>query len=316
MPGSGESPGLVVASEVAAALDAARPVVALESTIISHGMPYPRNVETALRVEETVRSRGAVPATIAILDGRLKVGLDAAEIERLGKRGGAVTKTSRRDIPFIVARGADGATTVAATILIASMAGIRVMATGGIGGVHRGVEETMDISADLDELARHTVAVVCAGIKSVLDIGRTLEYLETVGVPVVGFGTDRLPAFYARESEFPVDYRVDTAAEVADALQAKSALGLDGAILVTNPVPAAHAMQNTEIDALIDDAILAMNRRGITGKATTPYLLAAIADNSGGRSLETNIELVVNNAAVAADIAVAYSRHAGRSVAP
>ena len=310
MPANNEQANLDLAAEVAAALDSGRPVVALESTIISHGMPYPRNVETALRVEETVRSRGAVPATIAILNGCLKVGLDAAEIEQLGKRGQAVTKTSRRDIPFIVARGLDGATTVAATILVAAMAGIRVMATGGIGGVHRGVEETMDVSADLEELARHTIAVVCAGIKSVLDIGRTLEYLETVGVPVVGFRTDSVPAFYARESGFGVDYRADAAGDVADALRAKVRLGVDGAILVTNPVPEAHAMPTAEIDALIDEAIRAMNTHGITGKATTPYLLAAIAENSEGRSLDTNIELVVSNARVAADIAVAYSSHA------
>mgnify|MGYP001814788908 FL=1 len=299
-------PNLDIAPEVRAALDAKRPVVALESTIISHGMPYPRNVDTALRVEETVRSHGAVPATIAILDGRLKVGLASTDIDRLGRLGEKVTKTSRRDIPFVVARQEDGATTVAATILIAAMAGIRVMATGGIGGVHRGVEETMDVSADLDELARCTIAVVCAGIKSVLDIGRTLEYLETVGVPVVGFGTDVVPAFYARESGFPVDYRVDTAAAVADALRAKTGLGIEGAILVTNPVPAAHAIAAEDIDALIDEAVISMNQLGITGKATTPYLLAAIAESSGGRSLDTNIELVVNNAAVAADIAVSY----------
>ena len=299
-------PNLDIAPEVRAALDAKRPVVALESTIISHGMPYPRNVDTALRVEETVRSHGAVPATIAILDGRLKVGLASTDIDRLGRLGEKVTKTSRRDIPFVVARQEDGATTVAATILIAAMAGIRVMATGGIGGVHRGVEEALDVSADLDELARCTIAVVCAGIKSVLDVGRTLEYLETVGVPVVGFGTDVVPAFYARESGFPVDYRVDTAAAVADALRAKTGLGIEGAILVTNPVPAAHAIAAEDIDALIDEAVISMNKLGITGKATTPYLLAAIAERSGGRSLDTNIELVVKNAAVAADIAVSY----------
>jgi pseudouridine-5'-phosphate glycosidase len=308
MSGSKDLPGLSISPDVRDALAEGRPVVALESTIISHGMPYPRNVQTAVRVEETVSAHGAVPATIAILDGRLKVGLDAAEIEYLGRRGQAVTKTSRRDIPFIVSRQADGATTVAATILIAAMAGIRVMATGGIGGVHRGVEQTMDISADLDELARHTIAVVCAGIKSVLDIGRTLEYLETVGVPVVGFGTDTVPAFYARESKFAVDYRVDDAADVSAALHAKAGLGIDGAILVTNPVPEAHALAPAEIDALINEAIVSMNERGITGKATTPYLLAAIAERSGGRSLDANIELVVNNAALAADIAVAYAR--------
>ena len=312
MPANNRKADLDLATGVGEALKGGRPVVALESTIISHGMPYPRNVETALRVEETVRSRGAVPATIAILNGRLKVGLDAAGIEQLGKRGPAVTKTSRRDIPFIVARGLDGATTVAATILIAAMAGIRVMATGGIGGVHRGVEETMDVSADLQELGRHTIAVVCAGIKSVLDIGRTLEYLETVGVPVVGYQTDSVPAFYARESRFGVDYRADTAGDISDALRQKVRLGIDGAILVANPVPEAHAIPHAEIDALIDEAISTMNRQGITGKSTTPYLLAAIAENSRGRSLDTNIELVVNNARLAADIAVAFSGDAGR----
>ncbi|MDH3440821.1 MAG: pseudouridine-5'-phosphate glycosidase [Gammaproteobacteria bacterium] len=292
--------------DVCDALDNHQPVVALESTIISHGMPYPRNVETAMQVEETVRANGATPATIAILNGRLKIGLAESELEYLGRTGTEVTKTSRRDIPFIVSQERDGATTVAATILIAGMVGIRVMATGGIGGVHRGVEATMDISADLDELARNTMAVVCAGIKSVLDVGRTLEYLETVGVPVVGFKTDTVPAFYARDSEFPVDYRVDDASAVAAALQAKASLGIDGAILVTNPVPKEHALESSEINRLIDEALSAMNERGITGKDTTPYLLARIAEQSGGKSLDANIALVVNNARVASEIASAY----------
>ncbi|MGI9262957.1 MAG: pseudouridine-5'-phosphate glycosidase [Woeseiaceae bacterium] len=289
------------------ALESNRPVVALESTIISHGMPYPRNVETALQVEETVRENGATPATIAILDGKLRVGLRQSEIERLGKAGSEVTKTSRRDLPFIVSQKQDGATTVATTILIAEMAGIRVMATGGIGGVHRGVEKTMDISADLEELARCTMAVVCAGIKSVLDVGRTLEYLETVGVPVVGFQTDAVPAFYARDSEFAVDYRVDDGAAAAAALRAKMQLGVDGAILVTNPVPEKHALEASEINRLIDAAIIAMDEEGVTGKDTTPYLLARIAEKSGGQSLDANIALVINNARVAAGIAVEYS---------
>lgn len=294
--------------DVNKALRRGKPVVALESTIICHGMPYPKNVETAFRVEKTVRENGAVPATMAILDGRLKAGLTGAEIEALGTRGEKVIKASRRDIPFVVARGADGATTVAATMMIAEMAGIRIMATGGIGGVHRGVEETMDISADLEELARTNVAVVCAGIKSVLDIGRTLERLETAGVPVVGFGTDTVPAFYARSSGFPVDYRVESAAEAAAAINAKFSLGINGSVLITNPVPETHAMDNAQIETLIENAIAEMNERGITGKETTPYLLATIAEQSEGRSLEANIELVVNNARVAALVAVEYSR--------
>ena len=295
-------------ADVAKALAAGNPVVALESTIISHGMPYPRNVETALQVEAAVRERGVTPATIAILDGRLKVGLSRPEIEHLGKSGEAITKTSRRDIPFIIARRQDGATTVAATMILAAMAGIRVMATGGIGGVHRGVEQTMDISADLGELAQNDIAVVCAGIKSVLDIGRTLEYLETIGVPVIGYRTDSVPAFYARQSEFAVDYRVDEPVEIASAMRAKDQLALRGAILVTNPVPAEHALEPAEIDGYIDEAIVAMDAAGITGKDTTPYLLARIAERTGGRSLAANIELVLNNARLAAEIAVEFSR--------
>ncbi len=294
---------LDVAPEVAEALDAGRPVVALESTIISHGMPYPRNVETALEVENAVREGGAVPATIAILDGRLRAGLAAEEIRRLGKGGAAVTKCSRRDLPFVVAGKRDGATTVAATMIIAAMAGIRVFATGGIGGVHRGVEETLDISADLEELARTDVAVVCAGIKSVLDIGRTLEYLETHGVTVVGYGTDTLPAFYARESDFGVDYRADSAAEVAAALNCKRDMGLGGGMVVAVPIPEQYALARSEIDAVIDEAIGEMHTRGIAGKDTTPFLLARIAERTGGRSLDANIGLVINNARVAAEIA-------------
>lgn len=290
------------------ALNNNEPVVALESTIICHGMPYPRNVETANRVEAVVRDRGAMPATIAILEGRLKVGLDESQLEFLGSNGQQVIKTSRRDIPFVVSRGMDGATTVASTMIVAAMAGIRVMATGGIGGVHRGVEQTMDVSADLEELSRTNIAVVCAGIKSVLDIGRTLEYLETIGVPVVGYQTDTVPAFYARSSGFPVDYRVDDTNAAAAALQAKYAIGIDGAVLVTNPVPAEHAMERDEIDGIIDEAIAEMNERGITGKETTPFLLARIADRTEGRSLNANIQLVLSNAQLAAEIAVSYGR--------
>lgn len=296
---------LDVAEEVAVALRDGEAVVALESTIISHGMPQPQNIETALRVERTVRENGAVPATIAILGGRLKAGLTADEIHYLGEQGQALAKTSRRDIALVVSRGKDGATTVAASMIIAAMAGIRVFATGGIGGVHRGVTETMDVSADLEELATTDVAVVCAGIKSVLDIGRTLEYLETKGVPVVGYRTDSMPAFYTVSSGFPIDYRVETAAEVAAALNAKREMGLSGGMVVANPIPAEHALHDDEIGVVIDEAIREMGRLGITGKDTTPFLLARIAERTGGRSLAANIELVVNNARLAAEIATA-----------
>lgn len=304
---------LDVAPEVAAALAANRPVVALESTIISHGMPYPQNVRTATRVEAAVREEGAVPATIAIIDGRLTVGLDATGVERLGRGGPGVAKVSRRDIPFIVARGGDGATTVAATMIIAAMAGIRVFATGGIGGVHRGAEVSMDISADLDELGRTDVAVVCAGVKSVLDLGRTLEYLETRGVPVVGWKTDTLPAFYTRSSGLPVDYRVDTPLEAAAAMHAKWRLRLSGGIVIAVPVPEDAALDPADIDAAIDEAVAAMPAQGVVGKAATPFLLQRIADQTGGRSLAANIALVVNNARVAARIAHAYCRADTRS---
>ena len=298
---------LDIAPEVAAALAEGGPVVALESTIISHGMPYPDNVDTALTVEATVREGGALPATIAIIGGRLKVGLSADEIRHIGRRGTEVIKCSRRDLPFVVTRQLDGATTVAATMIIAAMAGIRVFATGGIGGVHRGVEDTLDISADLEELARTSVAVVCAGIKSVLDIGRTLEYLETQGVPVVGYRTDTLPAFYARSSGFGVDYRVDSAEEVAAAMRSKWDLGLEGGLVVAAPVPEASALTREEIDGVIDEALAEMQRQGITGKDTTPFLLASIAERTGGRSLEANIQLVINNARIAAAIAAEFA---------
>ena len=303
---------LDIAPEVATALAAGEAVVALESTIISHGMPYPRNVETATTVEATVRNGGATPATIAVLDGRLKVGLSPDEIRHLGERGTDVVKCSRRDLPFIIARQQDGATTVAATMIIAAMAGIRVFATGGIGGVHRDVEDTLDISADLEELARSNVAVVCAGIKSILDIGRTLEYLETKGVPVVGYQTNTLPAFYSRSSGFAVDYRIDTAADVAAALRTKWGIGLDGGMVVAVPIPEQHALDNDEIDSVIDQAIIEMQQQGITGKDTTPFLLASIAERTGGRSLEANSQLVLNNARVAAEVAVELSRGKSR----
>ncbi|MCG9754055.1 pseudouridine-5'-phosphate glycosidase [Shewanella insulae] len=294
--------------EVKAALDAGRPVVALESTIISHGMPYPQNVETALKVEQIIRDNGAVPATIAILKGRLKVGMTHDEIEYLGKAGQAVIKTSRRDIPFIVAKQADGATTVASTMILAAMAGVKVFATGGIGGVHRGAQQTFDISADLQELANTDVAVVCAGAKSILDIGLTLEYLETQGVPVVGYETETLPAFYTRESDFGVDYRLDTPKQVADAMTAKWLMGLKGGMVVANPIPAEYALDKAMIDQVIKDAVAEMDAKGISGKASTPFLLAKVAEKTEGSSLAANIQLVFNNAKLAAQIACEYSR--------
>ena len=297
---------LDVNPEVAAAVAAGKPVVALESTIISHGMPYPQNVETALNVEKVIRANGAVPATIAILGGRLKAGLTPAEIEYLGKTGQAVTKASRRDLPVIVAKGMDGATTVTTTMMIAHMAGINIFATGGIGGVHRGAETTMDISADLEELANTPVMVVCAGAKSILDLGLTLEYLETHGVPVLGYGTKELPAFYTRRSGFEVDYRVDSPEELAKIFKVQRDLGLKGGVLVTNPIPEEYAMDFDVINKAIDEAIAQSVKEGIHGKATTPYLLAKVKDLTGGDSLASNIQLVYNNAALAAKTAAAY----------
>ncbi len=299
---------LEIAPEVGAALAAGKPVVALESTIISHGMPYPQNVETALNVEKIVRENGAVPATIAIIGGKLKAGLSREEIEYLGKKGYAVTKASRRDLPVLAARGADGATTVATTMIIAAMAGIKVFATGGVGGVHRGAEVTMDISADLEELAQTPVLVVCAGAKSILDLGLTLEYLETKGVPVIGYGTDELPAFYTRKSGFGVDYRLDTPEEVAAAFRAKLDMGLKGGMLVTNPIPEAYSMDPDVINRAIDAAIAEANARGIKGKQTTPFLLAKVKEITGGDSLASNIRLVYNNAALAAQVAAELER--------
>ena len=297
------NPYLDISPEVQEALAAGKPVVALESTIISHGMPYPQNVETALNVERIIRENGAVPATIAIIRGRLKAGLSADEIEYLGRKGYDVTKASRRDLPVLAARGDDGATTVATTMIIASMAGIKVFATGGVGGVHRGAEVTMDISADLEELAQTPVLVVCAGAKSILDLGLTLEYLETKGVPVIGYGTDELPAFYTRRSGFGVDYRLDTPDEVAAAFRAKLTMELKGGMLVTNPIPEEYSMDPDIINKAIDDAVAEANAKGIRGKQTTPFLLAKIKDITGGDSLASNIRLVYNNAKLAAQIA-------------
>jgi len=294
---------LDVSPEVAEALRLGKPVVALESTIISHGMPYPQNVETALKVEAVIRENGAVPATVAIIGGRLKAGLSADEIEYLGKKGRDVIKASRRDLPVLVARRADGATTVTTTMMIAAMAGIKVFATGGIGGVHRGAETTMDISADLEELAKTPVMVICAGAKSILDLGLTLEYLETKGVPVIGYGTDELPAFYTRRSGFKVDYRMDTPAEIAAAFRVKLDAGLEGGMLVTNPIPEEYSMNPEVIDAAISQALSEASAQGIHGKETTPFLLARIKDITGGDSLASNIQLVLNNARLAAAVA-------------
>ena len=296
---------LSVSPEVRAALDAGKPVVALESTIISHGMPYPKNVETALNVEKIIRENGATPATVAIIGGKITVGCTPEQIEYLGKKGLAVTKASRRDLPVLLMRGEDGATTVTTTMIGAAMAGIRVFATGGIGGVHRGAETTMDISADLEELAETPVTVICAGAKSILDLGLTLEYLETKGVPVIGYGTEELPAFYTNVSGFKVDYRLDTPKEIADAFKVKLDCGLKGGMLVTNPIPAEYAMDPAYINKNIDEAIAECERLGIKGKQTTPYLLDKIQKLTGGKSLEANIHLVYNNARLGALVAKA-----------
>ena len=296
---------LDVAPEVAQAIADGKPVVALESTIISHGMPYPQNVETALQVEAIIRENGAVPATIAIINGRLKAGCSKEEIEYLGKQGPKVTKASRRDLAVLVSRGADGATTVTTTMIIAHMAGIRVFATGGIGVVHRGAETTMDISADLEEPAHTPVMVVCAGAKSILDLGLTLEYLETHGVPVIGYGTKELPAFYTRKSGFAVDYQMDSPEELAAAFRTSLELGFEGGMLVTNPIPEAFSMDPAVINKAIDDALNEAKEKGIHGKETTPFLLAKVKELTGGDSLDSNIQLVFNNARLAAQTACA-----------
>lgn len=301
------NPLLDIQPEVAAALSLGEPVVALESTIISHGMPWPQNLETALAVEAEVRAAGAVPATVAVVDGRLKAGLSHEALEDLARRGPAVVKASRRDLPVLTARGQSGATTVAATMIIAALAGIRVFATGGIGGVHRGAETTMDISADLQELARTPVAVVCAGIKSILDLGLTLEYLETHGVPVLGYGCDRLPAFYCRDSDHGVDARVDSPMEAAQLLFAQWRLGYPGGLVIANPAPEAHALPRAAVDGAIAQALAEATAQGITGKATTPFLLQRVNELTGGQSLAANIALVRHNARTAAQIAVAFA---------
>ncbi len=299
---------LKISEEVRYALEHGKPVVALESTIISHGMPYPDNVKTALTVEKTVRENGAVPATIAIIKGVPTVGLSEEEIEHLGKEGTKAVKVSRRDIPVVIAKKLDGATTVASTMIFAETAGIKVFATGGIGGVHRGATETMDISADLEELHQTNVTVVCAGAKSILDLGLTLEYLETKGVPVLGYKTDELPAFFTRKSGFKVDYRMDSPEEIAAAVKAKDALGLSGGMLVANPVPEEYSMDPDKIEAVISEAVEEAKALGIAGKKVTPFLLEKIRNVTGGDSLFTNVKLVLNNAALAAKIAVELTK--------
>jgi pseudouridine-5'-phosphate glycosidase len=298
---------LDLSDEVAAALREHRPVVALESTLIAHGMPWPRNVETAHAVESAVREAGAVPATIAVLDGRCKAGLSTDDIERIGHGGNALAKVSRRDLPVVVARGGTGATTVAATMIIAGLAGIRVFATGGIGGVHRGGAATFDVSADLQELARTPVAVVCAGAKSILDLGLTLEYLETLGVPVLGFRTERLPAFYSRDSGFALDARFDTPRELARVMHAQWQLGLGGGLVIANPIPEAHEVPREHVEHVTRQALADARTDGITGKALTPFLLARVNALTRGASLEANVALVVNNARLAAQVGAAYA---------
>lgn len=296
---------LEVADEVAHAISGSGAVLALESTIITHGMPFPRNMETALEVQRVVRDSGATPATIAIMDGKLKVGLSDDEVESLARLGPDAVKCSRRDIPFLLSNGSSGATTVAATMIIASMAGIRVFATGGIGGVHRGAEQSMDISADLQELAKTSVAVICAGPKAILDIGLTLEYLETHGVPVIGYGVNELPAFYSRKSGFAVDYRIDTPAEIAAALKIKWSLGLDGGAVIANPIPEDAAMDFAMVEQLITTATQEADENGISGKELTPFLLQRIEELTRGESLDANIALILNNARLGAEIAKA-----------
>jgi pseudouridine-5'-phosphate glycosidase len=300
-------PSLALSAEVSEALAAGGPVVALESTIISHGMPYPRNVEMAIEVEAIIRDGGATPATIAVLDGVPRIGLDRDQLETLASHPD-VAKVSLRDLPHVIARRGHGATTVASTMRLAALGGIPVFVTGGLGGVHRGASTTMDISADLTELGQTNVAVISAGVKSILDIGLTLEALETLGVPVVGFGTDEFPSFYSRSSGHPAPLRVDTVQELAAMMRAKWDLGLAGAISIANPVPEADEIPAAEISGLIEQALAESDERGIHGKNITPFLLGRIVELSGGRSLETNIALVRSNARLGAALALAYGQ--------
>lgn len=298
---------LHLSPEVKKAKEEGKPLVALESTIISHGMPYPDNVQTAREVEDIIRKAGAVPATIAILNGKIKVGLTDEELEFLGQAKD-VAKVSRRDLPYIVGEGRNGATTVASTMIVAEMAGIKVFVTGGIGGVHRGAQETFDISADLMELARTSVAVVCAGAKSILDLGLTLEVLETHGVPVIGYETNDFPAFYTRKSGFTVDHRVENTEALANILKAKWHMGLEGGVVIANPIPEAYAMEDALMNTVIERAVLEAKEKKIAGKEVTPFLLAKIKEITEGKSLEANIQLVYNNARVGAALAVDYEK--------
>ncbi len=295
---------LEISTEVKDALANNKAIVALESTIISHGMPYPQNYETAIKVEQVVRENGAIPATIAIINGKLKVGLSSEEIELLAKEGLNVTKVSRRDIPYVVANKLNGATTVASTMILAELAGIKIFATGGIGGVHRDAENTMDVSADLQELANTNVAVICAGAKSILDLGLTLEYLETHGVPVLGYKTKELPAFYTRKSGFELDYKIDSPKEFSTILNAKWSLGLDGGVVIANPIEEKYSMDYDVITTAIENALLEAKEKGIKGKETTPFLLDKIKKITDGSSLDANIQLVFNNARLASQIAI------------
>ena len=295
-----------ISEEIKKAIKENKPVVALESTIISHGMPYPENRDTALKCEEIIRSNGVIPATIAIIDGVITVGLTKKEIDYLGKTGYNAQKVSTRDIPYCVSKKLTGATTVSATSKIAEMAGIKFFATGGIGGVHRGAPETFDISSDLDELSVTNICVICAGAKSILDLGLTLEYLETKRVDVIGYGTDVLPAFYTRDSAFKVNHRLDSPKEIAELLHTKWSLGLDGGVLVANPIPKEYSMDESVINKAINEALEEMNEKGITGNKTTPFLLAKIKDITKGNSLESNIALVFNNCDLASQVAKEY----------
>ena len=306
--GIGMNQFLDISKEVLHALNNGLPVVALESTIISHGMPYPQNAQTALMVENVIRENGAVPATIAIIGGRLKVGLTKEEIDYFGKKGTQIAKASRRDLAPLVAKGLDGATTVTTTMMIAHMAGIKIFATGGIGGVHRGAETTMDISADLEELSSTPVTVVCAGAKSILDLGLTLEYLETKGVTVIGYNTKELPAFYTRKSGFKVDYTVESPEELAKIIYIHDVLNLKGGILCTNPIPEEYSMDENYINNAIESALMKAKELGIKGKDTTPFLLKEVKDITGGTSLEANIKLVLNNAKIASQTAVCLNK--------
>ncbi|MCM3709835.1 pseudouridine-5'-phosphate glycosidase [Sporosarcina luteola] len=297
---------LTYSNEVQEATAAGKPIVALESTIISHGMPYPQNVKTAREVEQIIRDNGAVPATIAIIDGKIKIGLSDEELEMFGNSQG-VAKASRRDLAYLIATKQLGATTVAATMICAALADIKIFVTGGIGGVHRGAETTMDISADLEELAQTNVAVICAGAKSILDLGLTLEYLETNGVPVVGYGTDVLPAFFTRESDFGLNIRADKPETVADMLRVKWDLGLKGGAVIANPIPEADAMDKSFIDGIIEAALKEADELHIAGKDVTPFMLGKVKDLTEGRSLDANIALVKNNAVIGAQIAVALN---------